>query len=385
MALNAPRVVVIGAGSTGAALAHDLALRGLHVTVVERSGVASGTTGHNQAQLHSGARYVVNDPESARECIQENQILRRIMPEALELNGGLFLAVAEADLAYRPQFLEACAACGIPAQEIDVELARRWEPLINPQALAAIEIPDGVFDPYRFCLSFLATACAHGAQILTFSEAVGLEADKGRVSVHRRTTGKSEELGADAIVNAAGPWASQVAALLGLDVAVEPSAGAMVTVDRRLCNLVLNRLAPPDDGDIIVPQRQTSILGTTSWKVDDPDEISIPPEHIELIYSAAEKLIPGVRQARLHGVMAAARPLLVVEGAGGRATTRGFACFDHTAQGAPGFFSVIGGKTTTARLMAEKTADQVCAYLGVPAVCQTADTPLLTYRAWREA
>ena len=62
-----PHVVVIGAGSTGAAIAHDLALRGLRVTLVERLGPASGTTGHNQAQLHSGARYAVNDPGSARE------------------------------------------------------------------------------------------------------------------------------------------------------------------------------------------------------------------------------------------------------------------------------------------------------------------------------
>ncbi len=79
--MGKPRVIVIGAGSTGAALAHDLALRGLAVTVVERGGVASGTTGHNQAQLHSGARYAASDPESARECIQENEILRHIMPD----------------------------------------------------------------------------------------------------------------------------------------------------------------------------------------------------------------------------------------------------------------------------------------------------------------
>ena len=85
--MGAPHVIVIGAGSTGAAIAHDLALRGSRVTVVERGGVASGTTGHNQAQLHSGARYAVNDPESARECIEENMLLRKIMPEGLELNG----------------------------------------------------------------------------------------------------------------------------------------------------------------------------------------------------------------------------------------------------------------------------------------------------------
>src|SRR5512142_3511271 len=93
MKIEAPHAVVIGAGSTGSALAHDLALRGLRVTVVERAGAASGAIGHNQAQLHSGGRYAVNDPESARECIQENWTLRRIVPDLLELNDGLFVAL----------------------------------------------------------------------------------------------------------------------------------------------------------------------------------------------------------------------------------------------------------------------------------------------------
>ena len=84
-----PHVIIIGAGSTGSATAHDLALRGLRVTVVERGEIASGTTGRNHCLLHSGGRYCVNDKEGAIECIEENLILRRIMPHALEMNDGL--------------------------------------------------------------------------------------------------------------------------------------------------------------------------------------------------------------------------------------------------------------------------------------------------------
>jgi glycerol-3-phosphate dehydrogenase len=103
---TAAHAIVIGAGSTGSALAHDLALRGLRVTVLDRAGVAGGSTGHNQAQLHSGARYAVTDPEAARECIRENRILRRIQPEVLELNDGLFVAIDERGMAYQKTFLE---------------------------------------------------------------------------------------------------------------------------------------------------------------------------------------------------------------------------------------------------------------------------------------
>jgi glycerol-3-phosphate dehydrogenase len=377
--------VVIGAGSIGSALAHDLSLRGLRVTILEQAGIGSGATGHNQAQLHSGARYAVTDPESARECAEENWILRRIGLELLELNDGLFVAIDEQGMAYRELFLEACQGCGIPTRELRVDEALRIEPLLHPDILAAIQIPDGVFDPYRLCLSFLATACLNGAKVCTFCEVKALDIPNRQVTFHSKLTDQNETLQSDVVINASGPWAGRVGALGGLRVPVEPSAGAMVTIDRRVCQMVINLLAPPGDGDIIVPQRQTSILGTTSWKVGDPSNIPIEPEQIDAIFRVAGAMIPSVYQARIRGVMAAARPLLQVDGAGGRATTRGFSCIDHAAEGATGFFSVVGGKTTTARLMAEKVADRVCAFLGMEASCRTRETPLLSYRKWVQA
>ena len=131
-------VIVIGAGSTGAAIAHDLALRGLRVTLIDRSGPASGTTGHNQAQFHSGARYAVVDPVSAQECIQENEILRRLMPDVLELNDGLFIALRDEHLQYRETFLEACAKCQIATTEISPSQALQIEPRLNSDLLLAI-------------------------------------------------------------------------------------------------------------------------------------------------------------------------------------------------------------------------------------------------------
>ena len=85
-------VLIIGGGGTGGALAHDLALRGLRVTLVERGELTSGTTGRHHGMLHSGGRYAVGDRESAVECIEENMILRRICPGSFELNDGLFVA-----------------------------------------------------------------------------------------------------------------------------------------------------------------------------------------------------------------------------------------------------------------------------------------------------
>jgi glycerol-3-phosphate dehydrogenase len=375
-----PRVVVIGAGSTGAAITHDLSLRGLQVTLVERFGPASGTTGHNQAQLHSGARYAVNDPHSARECAEENLVLRKIMPHALELNDGLFIALNEEHLSYRETFLEGCARCNIPTQEISPDDALRIEPGLNPDLLAAVRIPDGVFDPYRFTLSFIATARKNGATFLPFTEVVGIEHASGKVRVHHKANNQVAKIDCDAIINAAGPWAPQVAELAGVSLAVEPSAGVMVTLSRRLCNMVINLLAPPADGDIIVPQRNTSILGTTSWTVEDPDNIPVPQDHVNQLLALAEWMMPGASRVPVRGVMAAARPLIKDESTSGRGSTRGDRSYDHARDGAPGFFSIIGGKTTTARLMAEKISNMVCAYLGVETPCRTRSEPLVSYR-----
>lgn len=376
--MTKPHVVVIGAGSTGAAIAHDLALRGLRVTLVERFGPAAGTTGHNQAQLHSGARYAVSDPESARECAEENIILRKIMPDSLELNDGFFIALNEEHLGYRESFLEACARCEIPTEEISPSEALKLEPGLNPDLLAAIRIRDGVFDPYRFTLSFIATARRNGAIFLPFTDVIGVR--PGQVTLHRRDSGEDIVVGSDAIINAAGPWAPHIAEMAGVSLALEPSAGVMATLGKRLCNMVINLLALPGDGDIIVPQRNTSILGTTSWMVDDPEDIPIPPDHVHRLLELAEWMIPGARRVPVRGVMAAARPLIKDPGGQGRAATRGFRCYDHAQDGVPGFFSIIGGKTTTARHMAEKMSDLVCATLGITTPTQTRTTPLASYR-----
>jgi glycerol-3-phosphate dehydrogenase len=139
-------------------------------------------------------------------------------------------------------------------------------------------------------------------------------------------------------------------------------------------------LAPPADGDIIVPQRTTSILGTTSWTVDDPDNIPIPPGHVAQLLELAEWMMPGASRVPVRGVMAAARPLIKDPSTSGRTSTRGDRSYDHAAEGAPGFFSIIGGKTTTARLMAEKISNLVCAYLDMDIPCRTRTEPLVSYR-----
>ena len=81
MARMQAEVLVIGGGATGAGVAWDAALRGYDVVLVDRADLAEGTSGRFHGLLHSGGRYVVKDVQAAEECVGENAILRRIIPD----------------------------------------------------------------------------------------------------------------------------------------------------------------------------------------------------------------------------------------------------------------------------------------------------------------
>jgi len=88
----------------------------------------SGTTGRHHGLLHSGARYAVHDPVAARECIEENRILKSLAPQAIEQNDGLFVALSDVDVTFSKQFIEACQIAGIPTRTLTASQARAYEP-----------------------------------------------------------------------------------------------------------------------------------------------------------------------------------------------------------------------------------------------------------------
>jgi glycerol-3-phosphate dehydrogenase len=381
------RVAVVGGGGTGAALAHDLALRGFRVALLERGELTSGTTGRHHGQLHSGARYAAADRSIARECARESRFLRAIAPEAIEFNCGLFVAIDPADEDYGAAFLRGCGESGVPTRLLSAREALTLEPNLNPALRLAVQVPDGTIDAWRLPLHFFATAKRNGAEIRTFSEVVGIQTAGPSVAglrVRDHRNGVEYTLAADAVVNAAGVWAGKVAALAGLSVAVSPSPGVMAAVKGRPANMVISRLRPPGDGDAVVPQRNLSIIGTTETLAGDPDAPCEPRENdVAMLLASADALIPGFSRAPFHAAWAAARPLAGTGGTSPRGLSRDFVVYDHAERdGLGGFLTVTGGKATVLRAMAEAAADRLCGMLGVDAACETAVTPLLHYRSY---
>ena len=381
-------VLIVGGGGTGGALAHDLALRGVRVTLVERGEFTSGTTGRHHGLLHSGARYAVNDHESAVECIEENRVLRAIAPGSFEENDGLFVAIDDEDMAYLPGFLEGCETSGIPAEQLTPQQALRLEPMLNPQLKAAVRVPDATMDAMRMPMRFFATAKLNGASLLNHVEVTGLLIHDGVVSgaaVLDHVTGREAEIHADLTVNATGPWSEQVATMAGVDVPIRPSPGVLLALRGRMCNMVINHLHASGDGDIVVPQRALSIVGTSSWVVEDPDDLGVPDDHVARMVTEGSKLIPAIATATHRAAWSAARPLIGSRGDAdsGRELSRTFKTIDHAAEGgAEGFVTITGGKGTTLRGMAEVCADVVCRKLGIEEPCRTRETVLLPHDAY---
>ncbi len=382
--MSKPHAVVIGAGFTGVATAHDLALRGFDVTVVERGPIANGTSGRTHGLLHSGGRYCVKDREAGIECIEENRILRRIMPQCIEPNDGLFVALNESDLAYGEEFVDGAEACGIPLEELSAEEALGLEPNLNPGILSAFLVPDATFDPLRFALSFAASAKGNGARFRLFTEVEEMLFDgQGNVvgvKIWDRTSDGRSELRGDIVVNATGAWAGKITAMAGAHVPIRPTPGVMVAFDQRLVHRTINHLTKPSDGDIVLPQRRMVVVGTTSFEIEDPDYVPVVEEQVQLMLDKGAELLPGIRQAKMRGAYMATRPL-IGSGGSGRSLSRTFKCFDHKeTNNIDGIVTITGGKATTCRAMAEKTVDIVCEKLGIRAECTTAEVPLRSYR-----
>ncbi|CAM3784766.1 anaerobic glycerol-3-phosphate dehydrogenase subunit A [Klebsiella pneumoniae] len=325
-------VIIIGGGATGAGIARDCARRGLRTLLIERHDIATGATGRNHGLLHSGARYAVTDNESARECISENRILRRIARHCIEPTNGLFITLPEDDLAWQQTFIDACQQAGIEAT-----------PLSPQEALRRGD---------RVC----------------------------GVQVYDRQLHQARTLYAGMVVNAAGIWGQRIAEYADLRITMFPAKGSLLILDHRINNLVINRCRKPADADILVPGDTISLIGTTSMHIpyDEIDDNRVTAAEVDTLLREGEKLAPVMGRTRILRAYSGVRPLVASDNdPSGRGVSRGIVLLDHAQRdGMEGFITITGGKLMTYRLMAEWATDAVCRKLGNTTPCTTAEAPL---------
>lgn len=231
-------VLVIGGGANGLFTALDLALRGIDVTLVERRDIGSGTSGRFHGLLHSGARYAVTDPESAKECIQENNIISKIAPHAIRDTGGLFLGITKEDLEFLDKFLSSLKKLGIEHKIVDNNQVLQEEPYVNKDLKIAIWVPDKVVYGYDLLSSIAVTGSLNKARIMTYNEVTEFIRDgnsiKG-VKVFDKITNQMNLIKSDIIINTSGPWAFKIITMAGLEeIPILPTAGIMAVFGKKV-------------------------------------------------------------------------------------------------------------------------------------------------------
>ena len=375
------QALVIGGGLTGAGVLRDLALRGVEAVLVERKDIDAGASGANHGLLHSGGRYAVNDPESARECVAENAILGRVAAGCVERTGGLFVALPGDPERYADDFMQAAGAVGLEARPLAAREALELEPRLHPGITTAIAVPDASINPFMTTVANLADAEERGARVLLHTQVTGMRREGDRVvqvTCLDSRTGREIVVEAGQVVSAAGPWVDRIGAMAGVEIPIAYSKGSLLITNSRLTDRVINRLRPPGDGDIIVPGETVTITGTTSIRVQNLDHLTTSAAEVDLLVDHASRMVPALADARFIRAYAGVRPLVASRSAeySDRGLSRTFSVFDHEEDGLTNLATITGGKLTTYRLMAERVVDLVCGRLRVESPCRTAELPL---------
>ena len=379
-------VLVVGGGIVGAWAALDAATRGLSVALVERGDLAQGTSRWSSKLAHGGLRYLAQgDVGVAWESARERAILMdvsaphliRPLPMLVPLGGQVDRASgAKLEAGLRlGDALRAAAGTSrrrLPAaRRVSAEEARRLAPGLGNRDLrgALLHWDAQIEDDARLVLAVARTAAAHGARVLTYVAAERLRADGATVrDALGLADGPSFELRARHVVNATGVWAG---ALSGGAVRLQPSKGAHLLLPAAALGEPRAAVNAPLPGHgtrfvFAVPRLDGLVMvGITDAPYDGPplDEPAVDAdEEAFLLTSIGRVLERTPTSADVVGRFAGLRPLLAADGETADLSRR------HAVVEHDGVVTVVGGKLTTARRMAQDALDRVAAAGARPCV-----------------
>jgi glycerol-3-phosphate dehydrogenase len=393
-------VVVIGGGINGTGVARDLALRGLGVVLFERSDLAFGASGNSSGMIHGGVRYLLQAPHVTETSCRDSGYIQQIAPHLLfripflmpvrsGAQGRVLLELIDAYFRayddYQP------LKHSEPHCRLDASDMKRLEPGLVGSLVGGVTFDEWGVDGGRLCVLNAIDAIEHGARVHAHTTvesvarlALDAQASRGAryvVEARNRMTQSRVRLSARVIVNATGAWSPITASLGGLPqpgVRVRPSKGIHVVLDRRITNYAILSEAIDGRQVFLCPWQNVSVLGSTDDDYyGDLDDVRATSEEVRYLVQGVAHMLPGVRTARAIGTYAGVRPTLYAYGPNEDALSRDHRVVDHAVDGAPGIYSMIGGKLASYRLFAQEVCDRVApSDFGVQIRCSTHSRPL---------
>ncbi|RIK47287.1 MAG: FAD-dependent oxidoreductase [Chloroflexi bacterium] len=389
-------VVVLGAGINGCGIARDAARRGFSVVLVDRSDIASGTTAASSRLIHGGLRYLEQfDMALVRESLRERDVLLRIAPHlvkplqfAVPVYRHSRRSLARIRLGLRIyQLLSSRAALPHP-QVLDRADALALEPGLQEQHLLGAGVYWDAQAPFpeRLALENAQDAAAHGATIITYANTIRVGAqENGLRRVEIDCQQRTYNFQALFIVNATGPWVDTIAGITPHRRLVAGSRGTHLTVSNWRDGPVKAVYAEALDQRpfFVIPWNQMHLVGTTDIHVNDVETQRHPTaEEVSYLTRSTQQLFPSIwtSGAEIAYAYAGVRPLPDTSHRDAGKVTRRSTVVIHTGDLA-GVLTLVGGKLTTYRQVAEQVVDAIAARLNHDARSDTAETPLPGARA----
>lgn len=393
--------IIIGAGINGAGIARDAALRGLRVLLLDKGDLACGTSGWSTRLIHGGLRYLeYGEIGLVRESLREREILLRIAPHLVKPLAMVVPLYGEANR--RPKWMIRAGMLAYDALSFDKSLSnhRFWshaETLRQATGLrseklqgAAVYYDAQVEYPERLVVENALDAQTHGAEIRTYACVSRLITENGAVCGVEYTDKNGDHTArAPVVLNVAGPWVDKI--LRQPDNSPLHTPHATLIGGTKGSHIVVQPFTGAPDGAIyvearsdrrpffIIPWQGLCLIGTTDLPfTGDLDNVSATESEIAYLLDETNWLFPDAqlnRESVLY-TYSGVRPLPFVAANRPAGITRRHFIHDHAPK-FRGLLSIVGGKLTTYRSLAEEATDAVFRQLGrAKPPCRTAQEPL---------
>jgi glycerol-3-phosphate dehydrogenase len=387
-------LIVIGGGIIGTGVARDAALRGLSVLLVEKEDFAFGTTSRSTRLIHGGLRYLrMLEFKLVWQDLHEREVLLHIAPHLVQ-KLEFCIPLLQSKPIYRLSLPIGLCLYDIMATGKSVpsrkHLSRADTLKIEP-ALADTVGLVGSFLFYdcqaknveRLCLENALSADANGAVILNHTEATNFIIEENAVKgieLRDKITGKNYTARGRITVNAGGPWANMLWDKLNLrqKLKLRRTKGVHILA-HKIADYALVLFAK-SDGRLffIIPWNNNSLIGTTDTDYyGDLEQVCASKSDVAYLVSETRNYFPRFKPEDVYYATAGLRPLLSGEEKTESNISRAHKLIDHEhGDKVKGLISIIGGKITAYRAIAQETVDLVCRKLQIRVPCTTAQTPL---------
>lgn len=387
-------LIIVGGGIVGAGVARDASLRGFHTLLVEKEDFAYGTTSRSTRLIHGGLRYLrTMQFKLVRHDLIERKILLRIAPHLVhELK--FVIPTLRSEPFYRYTLHLGLTLYDLMATGYTVH---RWQHLSQKETLkrepnlAEINDLTGSLVYYdcqaefmeRLCIENVLSAADKGACILNHAIATELDMEGDHVTgikLRDTLTGEEYTTNGRVVVNAGGHWADLVwnEFYIMSKHKLRRTKGIHLFTNKVAENALV--LFAKSDGRLffVVPWGNYSLVGTTDTDyTGDPDNVYATASDVNYLVTEMRHYFPKFSEADIYYAMAGLRPLVSEENKVASNTSRAHKLVDHENEnGVKGLITVLGGKITAYRGIAEEITDLVCEKFGEHIPCLTASTPL---------